>query len=148
MGQLKARTRWTTNDVPKPDYKAWSARARARLHSSIIHSKRDSSRYRKTNAERGRGYRVRKRNARVDGDLNSTLPLPPLDCTYVVRIRALGVPRIIWLMARAMRMRGKESEADPWMFVYASIHLETENDRNAAPPVYTVLHTRLGIVLR
>jgi len=42
-------------------------------------------------------------------DLNSMLPLPPLYCTYIVRVRVLGISRIIWLMAR----RGESTARPP-----------------------------------
>lgn len=73
---------WTMNDAPKPDYKARSGR----VCSSIIHSKRDSSRYRRTPSEEGDIGSKRETSMRVDGemswDLNSTLPLPALYYTY------------------------------------------------------------------
>lgn len=117
MGQLKAWARWTRRTMPRNLIIKHDSRAYVHPSSIRNETRRDI-------VERRAIYRVRKRNVRGSGEtpwnLNSTLSLSPLcvytyiyTCVYVylrragwIRERALGIPRIIWLMVRAERTRG------------------------------------------
>lgn len=120
------------NDASKPDYKARSARTSV---PSIIHSKRDSSRYRRTRSKKGISEWEREtRVGNAEGfQLYATITL---HCTCVPSFRSNPVLYDLWVMmstiATQRPQRAKERRRE-------------EKERENSKPMRGCLCTRLFI---